>query len=337
MTAISRLIAEQDLIRWAAESDQAAQFITERAYIPEADLNITIEGPGVISLVPVNEQRRAVILSSAIHGNETAPIELCEQLFSDIVSGNIVLECRLLLIIGNLNAMREGTRFCDENLNRLFKDSAPTHSNKEVHRAELLKGHVQAFFQQDDSERIHFDLHTAIRDSKYPKFAIYPYLADGNWQQAYLQWLTNADIEAILLANKVSGTFSCYTSLHFNAHAFTIELGKARPFGMNDHNTLSRFKSALKDLLSNHEAMVHQPTPQAPRVFKVVAEVLRHQEQFNLNLSKDFANFTGLENGYQLTEDGDNSYVINGEHQAIVFPNDQVPIGQRVALVIEPR
>jgi succinylglutamate desuccinylase len=65
--------------------------------------------------------------------------------------------------------------------------------------------------------------------------------------------------------------------------------------------------------------------------------VLRHNEKFALNLADDFANFTEVDNGYQLTEDGAESFVIQGYNQAIVFPNDKVPVGQRVALVIEPR
>jgi succinylglutamate desuccinylase len=333
---LSELLSSQQLIAWAVTSDQV-NFTVERTYLPDLDLHITLEAPGVVSLIPKQGSQRAIVLSCAVHGNETAPIELCEQLFEDILTGSIVLDCRLLLVVANLEAMRQGVRFCDENLNRLFVETSPEHDNLEVRRAEELKPLIANFFQADDSERIHFDLHTAIRDSKYTKFAIYPYLPEGNWDEDLMQWLTNADIEAILLSNKLSGTFSCYSSLHYGAHALTVELGKARPFGKNDHDTLSEFKVSLQHLLSDAKTLRQQPTPRKPRVFQVVAEVLRHNEKFALNLADDFANFTEVDNGYQLTEDGAESFVIQGYNQAIVFPNDKVPVGQRVALVIEPR
>ena len=71
-------------------------------------------------------------------------------------------------------------------------------------------------------------------------------------------------------------------------------------------------------------------------VFNVAAEVLKNSDSFKLNLSDDFENFTSLSDGYQLTHDGDNSYFINGDNKAVVFPNKNVPIGQRVALIVEP-
>jgi succinylglutamate desuccinylase len=55
---------------------------------------------------------------------------------------------------------------------------------------------------------------------------------------AQLAWLRHCGIEAVLLHSKPANTFSYYTSHYHQAHAFTLELGKARPFGQND---LSRF------------------------------------------------------------------------------------------------
>ena len=131
---LSDLLANHEFIDWAKASDQGDEFVVERAFLPDTELHITLEAPGVISLLPQETNHRAIILSCAVHGNETAPIELCEQLFADILAGIIKLDCRLLLIVGNLQAMREGIRFCEENLNRLFSDHVPEYSNPEVCR-----------------------------------------------------------------------------------------------------------------------------------------------------------------------------------------------------------
>jgi succinylglutamate desuccinylase len=62
--------------------------------------------------------------------------------------------------------------------------------------------------------------------------------AAAAYDVAQLAWLRHCGIEAVLLHSKPANTFSYYTSHYHQAHAFTLELGKARPFGQND---LSRF------------------------------------------------------------------------------------------------
>lgn len=46
------------------------------------------------------------MLSAGIHGNETAPIELLNQLVNDLLSGSRTLAVRLLVVLGNPAAMR---------------------------------------------------------------------------------------------------------------------------------------------------------------------------------------------------------------------------------------
>ena len=206
MSHLKQLVGSGNLINWAMSSDQNKGFEQETETV--VNNTITLLAPGILSIEPEKPSDTALILSCGVHGNETAPIELCEMLFKQITEGSLVLNCRLLLIFGNLQAMRTDVRFCDENLNRLFKKELPEHTNLEAIRAEEIMAYVDDFYQIDDQLRIHLDLHTAIRGSKYEKFAIYPYKPGGDWHQGTIKWLTNADIEAILLAHKPSGTFS---------------------------------------------------------------------------------------------------------------------------------
>jgi len=305
--------------------------------LPKLKISVHYLAEGIIEFRPDYQTDCDIIISCGIHGNETAPIEICEQIVTDIMAGSIRLKARLLLILGNLPAMKSNQRFCEENLNRLFSGKFIQSDSAEASRAALIEQQVEHFYNRANVRRIHLDLHTAIRTSHYPKFAIYPYRADKKWDRALINWFADASIEAILLGHQPSGTFSYYTSNKFDADAFTVELGKARHFGTNDLSLLKSFKQRLIELLENKTIWRTESNNSDIIVFKVIKEVLRHNEQgFSLNLSDDFANFSVLPEGYSLTEDGEDSYTINGKNQSVVFPNAKVPVGQRVALLIEP-
>ena len=336
MKPLLDLLKSGKLITWALNSHTSSENIGTEV-INNTNKFICL-GQGMILIEPKADVSASLCISCGIHGNETAPIELVEQVFQQLVRAEICLNCRLLIIVGNQPAMRANARFCDENLNRLFKRPQATHVNTETNRAQDIMAVVDTFFDGGkDHLKVHLDLHTAIRGSVYEKFAIYPFQKSGEWKTEPMTWLANAGIEAILLANKTSGTFSCYTDHYHQAVAFTVELGKARAFGENDHQTLIQFKAALTDLLNNPELIINNDYGCTSNVFNVVTEVMRHSESdFELNLTDDFSNFSSLPAGYQLTEDGLNSYFISGSDKAVVFPNKNVPKGQRVALVIEP-
>ncbi len=55
-----------------------------------------------------------------MHGNETAPIELLLQLTHDLSCGRQPLTQALLIVFGNLPAIRAARRYLHNDLNRLF-------------------------------------------------------------------------------------------------------------------------------------------------------------------------------------------------------------------------
>src|SRR5258708_621456 len=77
---------------------------------------------GVLELEPTAPEKgaRSVLASAGVHGDETAPIELLSRLVRDIARGDAALSCRLLVILGNVDAMRDACRYRDDDLNRLF-------------------------------------------------------------------------------------------------------------------------------------------------------------------------------------------------------------------------
>lgn len=172
---------------------------------------------GVVSLTPHAGYRKTVIISAGIHGNETAPIELVEQIYQDIGSGQLPLNVRLLLVLGNLAAIRSGTRFVDYDLNRLFcgahKHVTP---NREKVRAEALEALVTDFLADSSTcvARYHYDLHTAIRDSLLPTFALLPYQTH-DYDAELLASLNAAGLDGLVYHNAAGHTFTHFTSAKF--------------------------------------------------------------------------------------------------------------------------
>ena len=178
---------------------------------------ISLLDTGVLQIEPSFPSSIDIVISSGIHGNETAPIEICDLLVKDILTGVLTVTNRLLVIIGNPQAINAGERFLDENLNRLFCKKHLGKNHPEAKRAELLEKYVRDFYLAPDAqstetqtaintkERCHFDLHTAIRTSKYEKFAIYPYQDGRGWNKRYLNFFKESDINTVLLAHQPAG------------------------------------------------------------------------------------------------------------------------------------
>ncbi|MFP3607785.1 succinylglutamate desuccinylase/aspartoacylase family protein, partial [Paraburkholderia sp. SIMBA_053] len=83
------------------------------------------------------------------HGDETAPIELLSFVVRDIAQGRAALACRVLVILGNVQAMRESCRYIDDDLNRLFSGRhAQLPTSHEAPRAVALERIAQQFFAE---------------------------------------------------------------------------------------------------------------------------------------------------------------------------------------------
>jgi succinylglutamate desuccinylase len=283
-----------------------------------------------------------IVISSGIHGNETAPIEICNDLIRNIIDGKIKVANRILFITGNPPAMLQGKRFIAENLNRLFCSKYVGKYHAEATRAENLEKYMGDFFNpvnpstDAEKERCHFDLHTAIRASKHGKFAIYPFQNGKDWNKAYLNFFKDSDINTILLGHQPAGTFSYYSSNVHRANAFTVELGQVKPFGQNDMSLYYKLIINLTHLITNEYHATDEYSNSNFNLYQVVDEVVRHSDDnFSLNIDVDVANFTEFPIGFRLTSDDNNDYIFKSEQQAIVFPNADVPVGNRVALIVE--
>lgn len=297
-----------------------------------------VEDTGILRLEPTQDASISLVLSVGVHGNETGPIELVNQLVTSILEGKVSLSVRLLVLIGNPVAANLATRFCDVNLNRLFSGAWQNYDGFEAKRAQRLEKAVSDFYAMDSKAatqtRLHYDLHTAIRGSMHEKFVVYPFVENAIYNQQQLAFLAASGIDAVLLSHQSTTTFSYYSYAEHGAHAFTVELGKVYRFGEND---LSAFVNLEKSLVLLLEKGVLAQAPLSDmRIFTVLDSLIKDDDSYELSIANDVKNFTQFEKGYRLAYSQKSHYVIEQTGDAIVFPNTNLPVGQRAGLMVRP-
>lgn len=277
----------------------------------------------------------SVVVSAGVHGDETAPIELLSRMVADIARGALPLACRLLVVLGNIEAMRAARRYLDDDLNRLFCGvHGCVSAGCEKARAATLEAVTARFFEQaapaDAAPRWHIDMHTAIRASVFEQFALLPHTGRPP-SRAMLDWLADARLAAVLQHTADGTTYSQFTAQYCAAAACTLELGKVRPFGQNDLSHFAPADRAVRALVSGRAL---ERAAAMPRVFTVVDQITKRTDAFELRLTTDAPNFTELVKGTVLARDGDYRYVVTRDGERIVFPNPAVKPGLRAGLIV---
>lgn len=302
-------------------------------------------GDGLLELEPAGDEaeRASVLVSAGVHGDETAPIELLSMLVRDLAAGTLPLACRLLVVLGNVPAMRAGERYLDDDLNRLFGGRhAQVPASREAPRAMQLETAAAEFFAaaRAGSVRWHIDMHTAIRASVFEQFALLPHTGMPP-TRAMIEWLGDARIAAVLLHTAKGNTYSHFTAEQCGALACTLELGKVRPFGQNDLSRFAPADLAVRKLVSGTpgdvDARGGHPRggpPPLPRVFTVIDQITKQSDALELFVAADVANFTAFARGTVLAQDGDYRYTVKHDEERIVFPNPAVKPGLRAGLLV---
>ncbi|RUO26068.1 succinylglutamate desuccinylase [Aliidiomarina minuta] len=333
-----RVLSEQNFLTFTREHEWGVD-IDQTECLADGT-QVEIWDSGVIVFTPANPGPLDLILSCAVHGDETAPIEICDELIEQLRQGYLQSGNRVMFLIANPAAINIGKRFVDENMNRLFSGA---HSegeglvNKERVRAQKLEQYVARFYEQAPAgkrQRLHYDMHTAIRDSQHEKFAVYPFTHGAPYKKHQLQLLGAMGVNTVLLHEGPTTTFSYFSVRNFAADAFTLELGKVRPFGHNDMHKFAAVKEVLQKLICNQELKLGNFEPSDFHIYQVLRSINRTQQDFELNFPDDVANFTEFAVGYELARDGDKTYPVQTQGESIIFPNAKVALGQRALITV---
>ncbi len=328
---------------WLSHTTSSTTRVTdEKIVVMDDGTGIQLQDAGLLYLTPpegrANPNGESLIISAGIHGNETAPIEVLNGLVDELIEEKWQLACPVLLILGNPLAIDLGERFMDVNLNRLFSGAhlKPEYANRpEAERARKLEEACKAFAQRHPGGLSHYDLHTAIRPSLREKFALYPFVEGREVPQSQTDFLLEADVKTLLLQHREGTTFAAFSSAELGAESFTVELGKVRPFGQNNPEKFSGIRDALRRRFRGSPPP-ESGTSEQPTLFKVVHEIINTGDDFRFQVPDDVANFTEYNPGTVIWEDGANRYTVGDVPEAIIFPNREVPVGQRVGLMVRP-
>lgn len=310
-----------------------ADFGEVAALFATAGHAVALPAPGMLQVCrPGAEDRPAVVVSVGVHGDETGPIEMLAQVLDALSHDAGALAVDLLVCVGNIDAIRAGKRFIDADLNRMFRPVRGSLAQAaESARADDMIAATRDFFSQAGSERWHLDLHTAIRPSVYPTFAIVPDLVPDAAKAALIGWLGQAAIGAIVMNPQSAGTYSYYSAEHFGAAASTVELGRVGTLGQNDLSLFDEVARALDALLRGQAG---PPVPSAPHVFKVAQEIIKHSDAFTMGFDRSTQNFTALAQGAEIARDGEHVYTVQHAEELVVFPNPDVRVGLRAGLMV---
>ncbi|SEA21607.1 succinylglutamate desuccinylase [Alkalimonas amylolytica] len=309
----------------------------------ENGVTVQVWDTGVICFEPAAAGDKDIVLSCGVHGNETAPIEICAELVQDMLQQKLLPKQRTLVLIGNPAAINAGKREVEENLNRLFSGHHSKGAgliNDERKRALTLEQYVTRFYQQapqGSRKRYLYDLHTAIRGSRFEKFAVYPFLHGKPWQKNQLEFLRACGVSTVLLMQTAASTFSYYASNTHGADAFTVELGKVRPFGQNDMSRFSEVRASLRALVADAPLATKDFAEADFQLYEVYRSIHKQTQDFKLHFADDVENFTTYPVGTLLATDGDTEYRVEKEGEALIFPNAKVAVGQRAMLMVVPR
>ncbi len=293
---------------------------------------------GIMQLLPRRPAAASVVVSAGVHGNETAPVELLDGLLAELLAGRRELAVRLLVVLGNPGALRAGRRYLVNDLNRMFgqRGTEGFIEGEETARSRRLQAGLRDFFGysgsgHDGLPRWHVDLHTAIRGSRHVRFALLPYQREP-YAPALLAWLAAAGLDALVTHRAAGSTFTHFSSDRLQAASATLELGKALPFGDNDHSQFSAAREALAALIGDKAWPARQGPPM--RRYRVSQQITRSRADFALLIPPDTLNFTCFSQGELLARENGREYRVREPREWVLFPNPAVALGLRAGLML---
>jgi succinylglutamate desuccinylase len=287
--------------------------------------------PGCLLYEESASSVRGLLLSCGIHGDETGPIELLDRLIAEIRAGELVPSVRVMFVVGNPSAIAAGKRFIEHDMNRLFDGQwAAKDGLAEARRARDLE-EVTSAFVREVADVWHLDLHTTIRPSRIERFAIANVVSKAMLPDDLWDFLRAASAGAVVFRSRSRGTYSAFSSRLPGMASLTLELGQGKRFGENAPQTTADFERALRCWLKS------EPLPTAPVIdpacYEVTREILRGNGTFAFHLPAETQNFTPLEPGQVLAEGASGKFVAE-EGEFVLFPNPNVAVGLRAAVLV---
>lgn len=278
-------------------------------------------GKGTLDATPL-------ILSAGVHGDETAPVDILEQLCHALKQRTLIPRRPCLLIIANPPALLERRRLLRVNMNRLF--GAPLRPpGYEGQRSQILEQHCREFAELYGIGW-HLDLHSTIKPSLHEHFALMP-ACMRDYDDSWVPMLAAHGFTALVKQKSPAHTFSHFTCTQLGYESFTLECGAIG----TDSGALDRVLTPLQQDLLAEAPFAHLPTATLQR-YRVTQDLRKTSEDFHFLVDEQCANFTRFAAGTPLAQDGDHCISAPTDDCALLFANSAVPVGDRAGLLLQP-
>ena len=282
---------------------------------------LRVEALGVIIIEPKNRNHENLCLTTTIHGNETKPLKAVDLIFKEIIEEKIKVSRKILIVIGSPLVLKDGSRFIDRNLNRLF-NSKEQGEGYEFNRTKELKDIYNRFFK--DKKGLLLDLHSAIKEAKYSRFGISPYKQEINY---YI--LEQLGIEAIVRFNQKASSLSSYSYHILGIPCYTLEIDKVEDLSLE-----YKKESLYYGLVDLIKAPIMSIKTTNIDTFKIYKKVIKESEDHEIFLKDNFKNFDKYNKNEKIASDAIQGNVVLEEDSYVLFPNIKVPIGSRSMLLL---
>lgn len=280
-----------------------------------------IRGKGAAGALPL-------ILSAGVHGDETAPVKVLETLQQQLLKRHLIPQRPVLLILANLPALLNGTRFIKTNLNRLF--GAPARPpGYETQRSLALEQHCRDFADMH-GVGWHLDLHSTIKPSQHEHFALMP-ACNRHYDDAWAPQLARHGFTALVRQNTPAFTFSNFTCTKLGFESFTLECGAVRGSSASVPSVLQPLLMALLE-----EDPFAAPGNAQLQRYEVAIDLVKRSAAFRFLVDEQSDNFVTFAKGTALAQDGDVVVSAPCDDCALLFANSEVPVGDRAGLVLRP-
>ena len=265
----------------------------------------------VITELPGNGSGVAVAFCAGLHGNEPSGVLALKQVFSYIHKQNIPVNGQLIAFIGNRNALHHKSRYCEQDLNRMWtvenirklhnsgfqKHELNPEALEMIEIDELLQGFLNSLNGED---RFFVDLHTTSSPS-------IPFAAIDQLPQSYkfalqlpIPFVSNLD-------EFLKGTLMHYLD-HINFKAIVFEAGTH-----DDPASVQKHEAMIWLVLGMSGAIDEKYIPNYKGCFtllrglsehphKVFNILYRHnvEDNNNFEMLPGFINFQAVEKGLAL-------------------------------------
>ncbi|AEI36391.1 Succinylglutamate desuccinylase [Francisella salina] len=252
-----------------------------------------------------------------------------------------------MIIVGNLEAIRQGKRQIEVNLNRCFDiDELSLNNSLEHKRALDIITVIDHFKKELDAENTSIELLLDLHSYVYPdyfceyqddKTQLAICVKEQPYNLSHEKILFACNLGKVITDINMKGTLVSFIVKKYPyITSMVFELGHAHKLGDNNPLNLENISNYLYTQVSEKYNQKIQRNSQQIEKYKFCPPVIKNNETFELNNNICLKNFTKYKKGTVLAyENGEVIYKVPSDNHIVLFPWPNRPIGAAGTYILE--